>query len=196
MPEIKGNFFVSLSYCLVALFFVTLFAASCEEEKSVSDGLIDGKCGLTGQRVECNSFVDCMENNFSGDYNCSIYGWCYNEGPYYGTCSVVEQLGTPCDLPVGSVCNIHGYCVFPCETHDDCENSMCSCEPEGEISYCKEYSCYEGECPDFTHPVMGTRICAPNDDFLEGECIDWSGTCKTGYEKVGELGCKRVDDGQ
>ena len=189
MPEIKGNFFVSLSYCLVALFFVTLFAASCEEEKSVSDGLIDGKCGLTGQRVECNYDTDCLYNP-GRKFTCHVNGFCFRDG--YNSYNCTSLPGTPCFEPPDTFCNSVGECMPSCETHDDCPDGYCSCFKGPPV--CARYYCFEGSCPDFTEPVIGTRICSPKEEFLEGECH--SPTCEEGYERVGEIGCVKVDDGQ
>ena len=188
MDKMRSNQETLFALLVLSLFIV--FFVGCEKEES--DGLISGRCGLKGLRVECNHHADCWEKNWARS-TCNIYGWCYHQGYYDGVC--VQETGTPCDYPTGTVCNSRGYCVVPCETHEDCKNGRCSCDNYMEISFCKELRCTEdGTCIENTDPVAGTLICAPNDEFLEGECIAVSGVCRDGYEKVGERGCVKLEE--
>lgn len=97
-----------------------------------------------------------------------------------------------CTEPPETYCNKQNECWPLCETHEDCVWGYCSCEME--ISLCSYYYCRDGECPDFTEPVIGTRVCKPKADYLEGECH--SPACMEGYERVGERGCVRVNEEQ
>ena len=155
-----------------------VFFVGCEKEES--DGLISGRCGLKGERVECNEDKDCSDN--WSTTSCDEYGWCSPDR----SCG---NYGKECGVSTGVYCNIMGECMSACETHDDCENGICHCREGGSI--CIRFYCSHGECPDFTEPVDGTRICKPKEEYLEGECH--SPVCGDGYEQVGEQGCVKID---
>jgi hypothetical protein len=71
---------------------------------------------------------------------------------------------------------------------------MCVCEEDG-ITHCEQFFCRDGSCPGGTSPVEGTLICAIDDGLLKGDCRS-SPPCPEGYERVGDLYCVKVDDGQ
>lgn len=164
------------------------FSPGCKDKPSSDGSLMPGRCGLEGMMVECNDEIDCVNNPY-GRYACSDYGVCFHYYPGQWSCL---NPGVPCDLPLDSICNIRNECSYPCETHEDCPDGMCECDRG--LSLCARFYCFDDKCLDFTHPVMGTRICAPNEDFLEGECINWGGECDEGYEKVGERGCIKIPE--
>jgi len=183
---------ISFSFSWIVLLFVVSIAHGCnkdEPDDEPDDGLRAGLCGLKGERVECNYHTDCLENNPYGNYTCSIYGWCFHTHQHEYLCPGAPT-GWECNKPPDTYCN-GTECMPLCETHDDCENGICMCE-EG-MSICYRFYCREGTCDDGETPVKGTRICAPTEEILEGECHSYP-PCEEGYERVGKRGCVRVDE--
>jgi len=161
---------------------------SCQEPNDGDLPPLESACGLEGQRVWCNTDMDCPAEK------CASNGVCYLPGALTTICSDSWHpycVGLPDYFCVSDICR------RPCRSHTDCEpGGQCLCQ-EG-LHFCSYMRCedglyMEGElgCPEGTSPIEGSLICQI--DNLEGTCHNgWE--CDPGYERVGERGCLPLYD--
>jgi len=145
------------------------------------EGTIEGKCGLVGECVECNTDSDCE----SGE-RCTDLGECVAWVPCGDddTCSTYDECGGD------------GLCRQRCFLQSECEaRSLCV---EGD--YCFAERCNDsGSCKEGWSPIPGTLACGIESCTvfgfhegacgMEGRCVD----CVADADCEGELRC--AEDG-
>lgn len=161
------------------------------------DGLMDGKCGLQGQRVECILDFDCRDES---EY-CNLHGECVFRGDPLRCPEGGYGVGLECEWSGGLVCGDDLECHAPCNSHDEClPGDTCTCFAPAVFApdtlsggWCHTTRCTgSGTCPVDFEIVEGLLSCWPS--VKEGDCRRISNVpdCPPGYEPEGNHGCRVV----
>jgi hypothetical protein len=162
------------------------------EGEKCKEWLVEGRCGLKDQCVDCNVDSDCGGNprvtrqahceydeDCPQDQVCNKRGECV--GPSFcsmeGQCEELPECvpeGSP-ECPQGQICVID-RCQHVCATDDDCLGGAGNCLQSG---FCDFQRCEEDGCPLSWEPVPGTLACrlacpegsVPGRCGLFGKCV-------------------------
>lgn len=161
-------------------------AAGCESRVIGNDGLVEGQCGLSGQRVECMVDSDCPSVD-GVNQACDWSGDCY---PRYWYDSPLCETDDEC--PHGLYC-VGNTCLDTCDGHDACSgfgSAYCAC---GGANLCRYERCQADHCPEGFEAVDGSSVCRPL--AWEGDCRRGDSTedCPDGYTPVGTYGCALIE---
>ena len=172
--------------------FIATAGTSLSVPACKDDGLMAGKCGLEGERVECITNDDCHERD-------PYLGFCDLRGSCTHWETGCQYIGTFCTST--TVCNSMAECSPGCNSHDEClPGDSCRCFAPWELAsntlsagWCWTARCTAaGSCPEGHVPDDGLLACWPIEK--EGDCehaVDVD--CPPGYEPEGQTGCRLVE---
>lgn len=163
---------------LASLLIISLVPSSCSDD----DGggrcgwLIEGRCGMLGRCVQCNTDEDCMpdlalysygtrESRCTTNSDCQVGSLCINHNCVHGSyCTIYGECLDFCpptgslECPDGTTC-VKSRCLQACRSDYDCLEGIGTCLPEG---YCKFIWCSEGlNCESGYEGVPKTLVCRP-----------------------------------